>query len=228
METMRIFSLFFLLFSAGTLLGAERPNLVFLFTDDQRDDTFGAMGHPFAETPHVDALLAESVRFTNCYTAEPVCAPSRVSILTGMHERVHGIGFTSSYDLTEEQWERTYPALLRKAGYHTGFVGKFGVEYYTFRGDAGSRFDYWWGHDGWTRFLPKTVEIESTKPYHRAENDIITAIMGEAMAECLEQRPEDQPFCLSVSFNIPHGSQTTSMHWDYPDWRKMLDRKSVV
>lgn len=222
METMRIFSLFFLLFSAGTLLGAERPNLVFLFTDDQRDDTFGAMGHPFAETPHVDALLAESVRFTNCYTAEPVCAPSRVSILTGMHERVHGIGFTSSYDLTEEQWERTYPALLRKAGYHTGFVGKFGVEYYTFRGDAGSRFDYWWGHDGWTRFLPKTVEIESTKPYHRAENDIITAIMGEAMAEFLEQRPEDQPFCLSVSFNIPHGSQTTSMHWDYPDWRKML------
>ncbi|MEM9280903.1 MAG: sulfatase-like hydrolase/transferase [Verrucomicrobiota bacterium] len=199
----------------------DRPNLVFLFTDDQRDNTFGAMGHPFVKTPHVDALIGDSVRFTNCYTAEPVCAPSRVSIFTGMHERIHGIGFTSSYDLTEAQWERTYPARLRAAGYHTGFVGKFGVEYYTFRGNAADKFDYWWGHDGWTRFLPKTHDSESTRPYHHAENDVITAIMGEAMAEFLEQRPDDQPFCLSVSFNVPHGSQTTSMHWDYPDWRLM-------
>jgi len=199
----------------------DRPNLVFLFTDDQRDNTFGAMGHPFVETPHVDELLGESVRFTNCYTAEPVCAPSRVSVLTGMHERVHGIGFTSAYELTEEQWSRSYPALLREAGYHTGFVGKFGVEYYTFRGNAGEKFDYWWGHDGWTRFLPKTTNAESTRPYHRAENDVITPIMGEAMNEFLEQLPGDRPFCLSVSFNVPHGSQTTSMYADYEDWRKM-------
>ena len=72
-----------------------------------------------------------------------------------MHERVNGVGFTSSYQLTPSQWERTYPALLRKAGYHTGFIGKFGVEYYTFRGRAAGKFDFWWGHDGWTRFLPK-------------------------------------------------------------------------
>ena len=199
----------------------ERPNLIFLFTDDQRDGTFGAMGHPFVETPHVDGLLKQSVRFSNCYTAEPVCAPSRVSVLTGMHERVHGIGFTSAYQLTESQWERTYPALLREAGYHTGFVGKLGVEYYTFKGEAGEKFDYWWGHDGWTRFLPKDTNVPSTKPYHRAENDVITAIMGEAMGEFLETLPGDRPFCLSVSFNVPHGSQTTSMYPDIPDWRTM-------
>ncbi|MFH1921756.1 MAG: sulfatase-like hydrolase/transferase [Planctomycetota bacterium] len=118
------------------------PNIVFLLTDDQRDNTFGAMGHPFVKTPNVDRLLSQSVRFRNTYIAEPVCSPSRVSLLTGMHERVHGVGFTSSYELTEAQWERTYPALLQKAGYHTGF-------------------------------------------------------------------------------NVPHGSQTTSMYPDYPDWRRM-------
>jgi len=200
---------------------AERPNLVFLLTDDQRDDTFGGMGHPFAETPRVDDLLERSVRFTNAYTAEPVCAPSRVSLLTGMHERVHGVGFTSAYQLTEAQWARSYPALLQEAGYHTGFVGKFGVEYYTFRGKAGEKFDYWWGHDGWTKFFPKDYQSNSTKPYHRAEADVITAIMGEAMGEFLEGAPTDRPFCLSVSFNVPHGSQTTSMYPDYPEWRRM-------
>ena len=77
--------------------GPSRPNIIFLLTDDQRDNTFGAMGHPFVKTPNVDRLLRQSVRFRNTYIAEPVCSPSRVSLLTGMHERVHGVGFTSSY-----------------------------------------------------------------------------------------------------------------------------------
>jgi arylsulfatase A-like enzyme len=200
---------------------AERPNIIFLFTDDQRDNTFGAMGHPWVKTPTVDRLLANSVRFKNTYTAEPVCSPSRVSLLTGMHERVHGVGFTSSYHLTEAQWERSYPALLRKGGYYTGFVGKFGVEYYTFKGEAGKKFDFWWGHDGWTKFLPKDFISASTDPYQGAKEDIITPIMGEAMTKFLATIPDDKPFCLSVSFNTPHGSQTTSMHMEYPDWRKM-------
>lgn len=188
-----------------------RPNIIFLLTDDQRDNSLGAMGHPFVKTPHLDSLMAESVRFTNTYAASPVCAQSRVSILTGLPERMHGVGFSSSYILNEEQWNRTYPALMREAGYHTGFVGKFGVEYYTFKGRAAEKFDYWWGHDGWTNFLPKTRDAASTKTYHRAKADIITPIMGEAMAEFLEGAPKDKPFCLSVSFNVPHGSQARSM-----------------
>ena len=208
---------------AMPLIGAaaEKPNIIFLLTDDQRDNTFGAMGHPFVKTPNVDRLLKESVRFRNAYVAEPVCSPSRVSFLTGMHERVHGVGFTSSYRLTEAQWERSYPALLRKAGYHTGFVGKFGVEYYAFRGQAAKKFDYWWGHDGWTKFLPKDSNQPSCKPYHRAKANVITSIMGEAMTAFLDELPADKPFCLSVSFNVPHGSQTQSMFPDYPEWRRL-------
>ena len=79
----------------------------------------------------------------------------------------------------------------------------------------------WWGHDGWTKFLPKKFKSPSTNPYHHAKEDIITPIMGEAMAKFLTTIPDDKPFCLSVSFNTPHGSQTTSMHTEYADWRKM-------
>jgi arylsulfatase A-like enzyme len=199
----------------------KRPNIIFLLTDDQRDNTLAAWGHPFVQTPNLDRLAAQSVRFGNTYIAEPVCAPSRVSLLTGMHERVHGVGFSSSYQLTEEQWAMSYPALLREHGYYTGFVGKFGVEYYTFRGRAAEKFDLWRGHDGWTRFFPKEWDTPSCVPYHDAGPDIITPIMGESIEMFLDSAPEDRPFCLSVSFNVPHGSQTTSMYTDYEDWRNM-------
>ena len=200
---------------------SRRPNIIFLLTDDQRDNTFGAMGHPFVKTPNVDRLLGQSVRFSNTYIAEPTCSPSRVALLTGVHERVNGVGFTSSYQLTESQWRRTYPALVREAGYHTGFVGKFGVEYYTFKGQAAEKFDFWRGHDGWTRFLPKDSKSPSCTPYHEAKEDVITFVIGECIGEFFESLPTDKPFCLSVSFNVPHGSQTTSMYPDYPDWRRM-------
>ncbi len=220
---MRLFLLAFMaaLASARMADAAERPNIIFLLTDDQRDNTLGAMGHPFVKTPNLDALMRDSVRFRNAYIATPVCAPSRVSYFTGMPERVHGVGFSSSYQLTEAQWEQSYPSMLRRAGYHTGFIGKFGVEYYTFKGRAHEKFDFWWGHDGWTKFLPKKHQSPSTIPYHTAKEDIITKIMGEAMASFLDGAPRDKPFCLSVSFNVPHGSQTTSMYTGYPEWHQM-------
>jgi len=197
------------------------PNIIFILTDDQRDNTLAAMGNTFVKTPNMDKLIQNGIRFSNTYIAEPVCAPSRVSLFTGMHERVHGIGFTSSYQLTEEQWEISYPSLLRKNGYFTGFIGKFGIEYYTFKGQANSKFDYWWGHDGWTKFFPKNYNYHSALPYHKAKNDIITSIMGEAIEDFLDKKSADKPFCLSVSISIPHGSQTTSMYEDYDEWRLM-------
>ena len=200
----------------------EQPNIIFLLTDDQRDNTFGAMAHPFVHTPQIDDLINNGVRFSNTYIAEPVCSPSRVSLLTGMHERMHGVGFSSKYELTEEQWEQSYPALLRDNGYYTGFIGKIGIEYYTFRGDAAEKFDFWQGHDGWTKFFPKEYNNFSCEPYHDAENDIITPIMGEAITEFLTTAPDSLPFCLSVSFNVPHGSQTTSMYAGYEGWHSML------
>ncbi|MGK7395544.1 MAG: sulfatase-like hydrolase/transferase [Candidatus Cyclobacteriaceae bacterium M3_2C_046] len=200
----------------------KKPNIIFLLADDLRDNMFGIMGHSQVKTPNFDKLISQSVRFSNTYIAEPVCAPSRVSLFTGMPERIHGVGFSSSYQLTEAQWDKTYPALLQKNGYYTGFIGKFGVEYYSFRGKAAGKFDYWYGHDGWTKFFPKDYDNFSCNPYHQAKHDIITPIMGEAMNDFLNSAVDKGPFCLSVSFNVPHGSQATSMYADYPEWHEMI------
>jgi arylsulfatase A-like enzyme len=193
----------------------SRPNIIFLLTDDQRDNTFGIMGHDWVKTPNIDKLIRGGVRFRNAYIAEPTCCPSRTSFFTGMHERVNGVGFTSSYKLNEEQWARSYPALLKAGGYYTGFLGKFGVQYYTFKGQASKRFDFWRGHDGWAKFFPKTAK--NCKAYYDSGEDIITPVMGESITRFLDKAPEGKPFCLSVSFSIPHGSQTSSMHkWQAP------------
>ncbi len=199
---------------------AARKNIIFLLTDDQRDNTFSGMGHPWVKTPHVDRLLKQGVRFSNAYIAEPTCSPSRTSIFTGMHERVHGVGFTSSYQLNEKQWDQTYPALLRRHGYYTGFLGKIGIEYYTFRDRPEEKFDFWRGHNGWARFFHNTAP--NCRMYRHCTEEIITPAMGECMHEFLDGIPEDKPFCLAVSFSVPHGSQTTSMYPDVPEGRSMM------
>ncbi|MCG8582876.1 MAG: sulfatase-like hydrolase/transferase, partial [Bacteroidales bacterium] len=146
------------------------------------------------------------------------CAPSRVAFFTGLNERMSGVGFTSSYKLTEEQWADSYPEQLKKSGYYTGFIGKFGIEYYTFKGKAKEKFDYWRAHDGWAKFWPKTAK--NCSEYHDSGEDIITPVMGESIVEFLDAAPNNKPFCLSVSFSVPHGSQIKSM---YPGNPKAAD-----
>ena len=136
-----------------------RPNIIFLLTDDQRADALGIAGHPILETPHIDRLARDGVRFTEAHVVAPVCMPSRASFMNGQYERVHQIGFSSANVLSEAQWDRTYSALLRREGYHVGFVGKIGLQQYAFRGRPLEKFDFWRGHDDWARFCPRSSTI---------------------------------------------------------------------
>ena len=193
---------------------ADRPpNILFLLTDDQRADTLGSMGHPIIRTPNLDRLADTGVLFTRAFVTDPTCKPSRAAYFTGQYERVHRVGFSSRHAMTEQQWAATYPALLRRAGYYTGFIGKFGIETYVFRGEAKKKFDYWRAHDGWARFWPKPRP--NCSAYRNAKADIITPIMAECVEDFLAARDRTKPFCLSVSFSAPHGSISTSM--DSPD-----------
>lgn len=111
------------------IAAAKRPNIIFLLADDQQAGTLSSQGHAYLQTPNLDRLARKGVQFTNAFTVQPICAPSRFAILSGQYERTNGLGFSSPYAVTEEQWSKTYPALLRNAGYYTGFIGKFGVEF---------------------------------------------------------------------------------------------------
>ena len=99
----------------------ERPNILWICTDQQRRDTLGCAGNPFVRTPHLDALAAGGVRFDRCFVQNPLCAPSRASFLTGRYPRTTRMrqnGQTIPAD------ELMVTRLLADAGYHCGLVGK--------------------------------------------------------------------------------------------------------
>ena len=98
-----------------------RPNILLICTDQQRADSLGCAGSPWAVTPHLDKLAAGGVRFENCYVQSPVCSPSRASLYTGKYPSNHGL-HANGVPLPPGQ--RLFSRLLADAGYDCGMVGK--------------------------------------------------------------------------------------------------------
>jgi len=167
----------------------QQPNIVFLLTDDQRWDAMGCAGNPIIQTPEMDRLAAGGTRFTNCFITTPICCASRASILTGQYTATHGIDDFRT-PLSAEQFQRTYPAILRGAGYYTGFVGKWGIGG-PLPEDA---FDAFNGFSGQGLYFPDKNDPEKH----------LTSVIGGQAADFIESAPADRPFCLSVSFKAPH------------------------
>ncbi len=207
---------------------SERPNIIFVLTDDQPYTLLGCNGHPLVETPNLDRLAAEGVLFHNAHVSTAISTPSRTCMLTGRFERSHGVNFNSGTSLSPEAWQECYPVLLREGGYYTGYIGKNHTpvgdkEYET--GLMDQSYDYWYGGHEHLTFYPKTRH----EIFRGAKNDTQVEILEEGMMDFmspnernlqgamhfLDGRPEDQPFFLNICFNLPHGAGAGSM--------KMLD-----
>jgi len=93
---------------------------------DQRFDDLGCMGNKIIQTPNLDKLAADGVIFNNAFVTTAICCSSRASILTGQHMRRHRI-YDFATPLSSEAMDNTYPVLLRKSGYRTGFLGKMAI-----------------------------------------------------------------------------------------------------
>jgi len=161
-------------------------------------------GHPVLKTPNLDRLANEGIRFANAFVTTSVCAASRATILTGLYERSHRYTF-HTLPLSEELINASYPAVLRRAGYRTGFVGKFGVE--VLPGARSQMFDY---------FKPL-----NRSPYFRKQADgskvHITQTVGDLAIDFLNSQSKDRPFSLSISFNAPHAEDGDKKdHYPWP------------
>lgn len=98
-----------------------RPNILFLCTDQHRFDVMGCYGNPHVRTPHLDRLAVEGVRFERCYTPNPVCAPTRASILTGQYPHTHGLWANGA---ALPPHAELFTRRLADTGYDCGLVGK--------------------------------------------------------------------------------------------------------
>jgi len=196
---------------------AEKPpNIIFLLTDDQRWDTMGCAGNPIIQTPNMDAMANDGVRFTNAFVTTSICASSRASIFTGQWTRRHGItGFDTHF--SPEALAQTYPMLLSQAGYRIGFIGKYGVGP---KEDLPiDKYDYWKGFPGQGRYENKD---EDGNYKH------LTQIMGEQSLEFLQGCSKDRPFCLSVSFKAPHCQDGDPRQFIYDPAYKDLYKDTTI
>jgi arylsulfatase A-like enzyme len=193
------FALFNMPVAAAEVPKKVRPNIVFLLADDLRWNALGCMGDKIIKTPNIDALAAQGVLFRNHFVTTSICCVSRASIFSGQYARRHGINdFRTPF--TAKAFAQTYPALLRAAGYRTGFIGKFGV------GDKmpEKEFDYWRGFPGQGRYQQGRVHL--------------TRLMGDQALEFLKGSGGSKPFCLSVSFKSPHAQDGAKREFP-PDLR---------
>jgi arylsulfatase A-like enzyme len=176
---------------------AEQPNIIFILTDDQRFDAIGYAGNELIHTPEMDKLAESGTYFNHAMVTTPICAASRASLLSGVYERTHRFNFQTG-DIRDEYMDSAYPRVLRDAGYHTGFFGKYGIRY---KGQA-DLFDEYDGYDRNNSFKDKRGYF-----YKTIDGDTVhlTRYTGQQGLDFIKENAQkDKPFALQLCFSAPH------------------------
>ncbi|AMY07189.1 Choline-sulfatase [Luteitalea pratensis] len=173
---------------------SRRPNIVMVLVDDMRWDDMRAAGHPFIDTPHMDRLARDGARFTNAFATTPLCSPSRASFLTGQYAHTTGIidnTARSSHDLP------IFPLALRRAGYRTGFFGKWHMG-----NDDSPRpgFDHWVALPGQGEAVDPSLNVDGQRVHATGyTTDLLTDYV-----ERFIDRPSEQPFLVYLAHKAIH------------------------
>ena len=186
------------LLASVVVRGADRPNIVFVITDDQRWDTMGCAGHPFLKTPNMDRLAREGAMFTNAFVTTPLCSPSRSSFLTGQY--VHTTGVEGNGPAMNEISHRlvTFPRLLKDAGYESAYVGKWHMG-----NDDSPRpgFDRWVSFKGQGVYNDPVLNVDGK---HEQKQGYVTDIISDYAVDFIN-REHAKPFVLYVGHKAVHG-----------------------
>ena len=174
-----------ILFACPSFAAAPPMNILVLLADDWRYDTLGVAGNPVVQTPNLDRLAGEGLRFTHGCVSTAICGVSRASLFTGQWMSRHG---NTAFNAFKTPWAETYPGLLRTNGYFVGHVGKWHNGKF-----PAANFDFGRAYSGthWiTNRNGTTLHVTQ-----KNENDTL---------EFLRTRPGEKPFCLTLAFFAPH------------------------
>ena len=174
----------------------QRPNIIFILTDDQRFDALGYAGNELISTPEIDTLAKYGTYFENAMVTTPICAASRASILTGLYERTHSYNFQTG-NIRSSYMENSYPTILRENGYTTGFYGKYGVRY----DHLEKQFDLYESYDRNNAYKDRRGYYYKTLGKDTVH---LTRYTGQKALDFIDEVDTAKPFCLSLSFSAPH------------------------
>lgn len=189
--------------TGGQARAPDRPNILFILSDDQAAGLTGFEGHPLIQTPHLDKLAEEGTFFSRCYVPTPQCAPSRAVIMTGQYPHTHGIttNGTEERPMALSPRADTFTARLHRAGYTCGIVGKWHLPYATSEAPGFGLVDYVATDDHPWQWEECPVFVNGER---KTADRHLTHWHADRAIEFLETRTGDAPFFLWLSFRTPH------------------------
>ena len=218
-----IFLLCLIVLPKGMLNAAEaqRPNILFIFSDDLTYQAISAYGEPrnLLQTPNMDRLAREGMRFDRCLVTNSICGPSRATILTGKYSHLNG--FYNNSNSRFDSTQLTFPPLLQASGYTTAMIGKWHLH----TDPVG--FDYWHILPGQGLYYnpPMIKNGERVK-----ESGYVTDIVTDLSIEWLKNRDQSKPFMLMSQHKAPHREWSPALRdlgWDndrdYPEPETLFD-----
>ena len=204
-----------LVFLALHPVHARQPNVILIYTDDQGSVDLNCYGAKDLYTPHLDQLAKEGIRFTQFYSAAPVCSPSRAAVLTGRFPQHAGV----PGNVSSQQGHGGMPAhqttmaeLLKASGYTTGHIGKWHLGYTPATMPNGQGFDHSFGHmggciDNWSHFFywqgPNRHDLWRNGEEIWEDGAFFPDLMVQETEHFL-QTNKDKPFFLYWAINVPH------------------------
>jgi arylsulfatase A-like enzyme len=211
------------LFLLTTLIGftqAPKPNIIFILADDLAQADLGCYGNPYNETPNIDKLAKNGIKFTQSYSACPVCSPSRAAIMTGKHPArlkltnfLVGERMDSLSPVLPAQWtkylgssEKTLAERLKTLGYQTGFVGKWHLGSADSLAPWGQGFDYsrMIGKNGLDYYNYSIYEDSYRNAFEDKGTTYLTDKLTDYALDFIKRADRQQPFFLYLCYSAPH------------------------
>ncbi len=187
----------FLSLVTGIVRGDERPNILFIFSDDHAVNAISAYGSRLQEvapTPHIDRIAREGAIFRNSFCANSICGPSRATVLTGLHSHKNGRMRNGGAPFDGSQW--TCANALQQAGYQTAVIGKWHLR----SNPVG--FDYWEVLPGQGNYYnPMFIHMDGSR---KQDTGYATDLTTDKALTWLDQRDKDKPFFLMCQHKAPH------------------------
>ena len=206
-----------------SLLLSQKPNLVFIFADQWRAQATGYAGDPNAKTPNLDKLEKESINFTNAVSGCPVCTPYRGSLLTGQYWLTHGLFYN---DKPLDPDAMTIGKVYSKAGYETGYIGKWHVD-----GHGRDSFIPKERRQGFKFWKARECTHDYNKSFYYGYEDVKQYWDGyDAIAQTreaqkyIQQNAKKRPFVLFMSWGPPHAPYDTAPE----KYRKMFSADEII
>ncbi|HXD76946.1 MAG TPA: sulfatase [Puia sp.] len=186
-------SLLSALLLSATIIAQQRPNIVFILSDDHAYQAISAYGSGLNHTPNIDRLANEGILFTHAFVNNSLCAPSRAAILTGKYSHLNGI--RGNRNLVFDGSQETFPKLLHQSGYQTAMIGKWHLI------SDPTGFDYWNILPGQGDYYNPDFINNGVKG--RVQGYVTDLTMDFAL-DWMNHRDTTRPFCVLIWNKAPH------------------------